>query len=333
MILKSYIVEQDIKVLEGYRATLLYGENLGIKDDVKSKLKHLNKDAEILIFFEEEILKNKNILYENVINESLFSNKKIIFILEASDKIFNEIHEAIEKDKKTKIYIFANNLDKKTKLRNLFEKDNQLAIFACYEDNDQTLIKYISKELKGYAGLTGELINFIIKNSNMNRKIIQNELIKIKNFFKDKKLNIRLLEDLMNIKNNADFEKIRDAVLIGEKNKINRLLSEIELANEESFFYLSSLNYRISKLLELHKKLQGSNNYEETVNNLKPPVFWKDRPIYIQQLKKWSLTKLEKAAYQISDTEILMKKNSHINNNVLIKNLLIAICNQISTSS
>ena len=76
MILKSYIVEKDIKILDKYQAVLLYGENDGIKDDIKSKLKILNKDAEIINFFENEIIKNRNILYENIINESLFSEKK-----------------------------------------------------------------------------------------------------------------------------------------------------------------------------------------------------------------------------------------------------------------
>jgi len=76
VILKSYIVEKDIKILDKYQAVLLYGENDGIKDDIKSKLKILNKDAEIINFFENEIIKNRNILYENIINESLFSEKK-----------------------------------------------------------------------------------------------------------------------------------------------------------------------------------------------------------------------------------------------------------------
>ena len=68
MILKSYIVEKDIKILDKYQAVLLYGENDGIKDDIKSKLKILNKDAEIINFFENEIIKNRNILYENIIS-------------------------------------------------------------------------------------------------------------------------------------------------------------------------------------------------------------------------------------------------------------------------
>ena len=184
MILKSYIVEQNLNVLNEYRAVLLYGENDGIKDDIKNKIKDINKKSEIINFFESEIVKNKNIVYEKIINESLFNEKKIIFILNATDKILDEVLECLEKNNQdVKIYIFADKLEKKSKLRTLFEKEKYLGILPCYEDNERTLINYINKELVEYKGLTGELINFIIGNSSRNRKIIQTELIKIKNNF------------------------------------------------------------------------------------------------------------------------------------------------------
>ena len=309
MILKSYIVEQNLEILNNYTATLIYGENDGIKNDITSKLKKNNKDAEIIIFFEDEILKNKNFLYENIINESLFNQKKIIFIQRASDKILNEISESLKKKiKNCKIYIFSENLEKSSKLRNLFEKNKSLAIFPCYQDNERTLINYISKELNGYKGLTGELINLIITNSNMNRKIIQNELIKIKDFFSEKNLNKEQLSEILNIKNNTTFNEVRDSALIGDKKKINKLLSEICLLNEESFFYLNNLNHRITKLLKIQRINENFNNYEQTIQNLKPLIFWKDKPIYVEQLKKWNLDKLKKAARKIGETEILMKK-------------------------
>ena len=62
MILKSYIIEKNVELLNNYQATLLYGENNGLKEDIKLKIKNLNKNAEIINFFEEEILKKKKCL-------------------------------------------------------------------------------------------------------------------------------------------------------------------------------------------------------------------------------------------------------------------------------
>jgi len=333
VILKSYIVEQQPKLLKGYKSVLLYGENEGIKNDIKSKLKDLNKGSEIIIFFESEILKNNNILYKNIINESLFNETKIIFIHSASDKIFNEISESLVKvNNNVKIYIFSDSLDKKSKLRVLFEKEKNLAVFACYVDNERTLINYINKELIGYKGVTGELLNIIIGNSGSNRKIIQNEIVKIKNFFLEKKINKNDLIEILNIKSDTRFEEIRDNALIGKKDKINKLLSTIDLQNEDSLFYLNNINYRILNLIEIQKNSKILNDYENALENFKPQIFWKDKPMYVLQLKKWSLEKLNRIAQKICQTEILMKKNSDINNEIVIKELVISLSKEASTS-
>ena len=335
MILKSYIVEQNINILENYQAALVYGENNGIKDDVKNLIREKNKDSEIIIFFEEEILKNKDILFHNIINESLFNEKKIIFIQEATDKIFDLISECLEREYKTvKIYIFSQNLEKKTKLRNLFEKNNNLAIFPCYEDNERTLIAYINKELKEIKGLSGEIVNLIMSNSNMDRRVIKNELVKIKTYFVKKKINKEEVSEILNIKNDTSFNEIRDNALNGEKNKINRLLSEVNIVSEEAFFYLNNLNYRVLKLQEIIKISDGhKNRYEQALESLKPPIFWKDRPVVMQQLMKWDLKKLNQLIVKIGEIEILMKKNSNLRNEIVIKNFIINLTNKASSTS
>jgi DNA polymerase-3 subunit delta len=335
VILKSYIVEQDVSVLENYQATLIYGQNNGIKEDIKQKIRDKNNNSEIIIFFEEELLKNKNILFQNIVNESLFNEKKIIFIYEASDKIFDQVYECLEKENKNiKINIFSHNLEKKSKLRNLFEKNTNLAIFPCYEDNERTLIAYINKELKEYKGLTGEIINLIIYNSNTDRRIIKSELVKIKYFFLNKKITKEEIFEILNIKDDTSFDKIRDSALSGDKIKINKLLSEMELLNVDAFFYLNSLNYRVMKLQEVIRISDGkSNRYEQALESLKPPIFWKDKPIIVQQLHKWNLKKLSQVAEEIGETEILMKKNSYFRCDIIIKRLLINLTSRASSIS
>ena len=334
MILKSYIIEQKISLLNEYKAVLLYGENDGIKGDIQKKLRNVNKDSEIINLFESEIIKNKNIIFNNIVNKSLFNEEKIIFIQYATDKIFNELTESLLKiNKNIKIYIFSDNLEKKSKLRNFFEKEKNLGILACYEDNDKTLTNYVRKELFRFKGLTGEMISLIITNSNSNRKIIQGEIVKIKNYFTDEQINKQHLLEILNIRSNANFDEIRDNALIGQKNKTNKLLSEIDILPEDCFFYLNNLNFRVLKLKEIQIFNKIHKDYEITLNNLKPPVFWKDKSIYLQQLKKWDLKKLDIMASKIAEAEILMKRNSQINNSVVIKDLIITLTTKASISS
>lgn len=334
MILKSYIIEKSVESLVNYNSVLLYGENDGIKDDIKKQLKLIRKDTEIINLFQEEIIKNKDCLFERVNNTSLFSEKKTIFIQEASDKILNEINEVLGKENNSiKIYIFSAVLDKKSKLRNLYEKQTGLAILPCYKDTDRTLITYVTNELKELNGVTQEIINLIISNSNGERKLIKNEINKIKSCFSNKKIKKEELEELLNIRINTNFDELRDSALLGAKDKFNKHIGQTEFLPEENYFYINNLNLRVAKLIEIQKLNKSFRNIASSLEATKPKIFWKDKPIFIQQLQKWNINKLQKILKKIYETEILMKQNTQIRNDLLIKKLLMSIYSIASSSS
>ncbi len=333
MILKSYIIEQNIATLEKYKSVLFYGENTGLKDDLKEKIKETNKKAENINLFQDEIIKNKDLLGNEIINTSLFNDQKIIFLNKINDKAFDIISKNLDNNSnKIKIYVFCDLLEKKSKLRNHFEKKIDLGIVPCYQDNERTLYNYLNQSLKGYSGLTPEIINFIIKNSHEDRKTINNEIIKIKQFFIDKKIARDDLLELLNIKQNSNFSLLRDAVLLGNKNIVNKLLSEVDFVNESSFFYLNQMSSRISRLLEIKSSDAKTNDSELSMELLKPKIFWKDKPVYNKQLQKWDSIRLNRVLEDMLKLEKLMKSNSNIRNDLLIKNFLIQLCAQAATS-
>ena len=329
MILKSYIVEQNIGLLRKNKVNLLYGENDGIKDDIKTEIKNEKGEAEIINLFQEEILKNNKVLFDHIQNLSLFSLKKIIFIHEVTDKLYEDICELTEnKLENIEVYIYAGALDKRSKLRSYFEKEKNIAIVACYQDNERTLSNYIRNKLKGLTGLTQEITNIIIYNSNLNRKSIKSEISKIKVFFGENKIEKEKVLQLLNVTLNKEFGQIRDAALLGDKIKVNRLMGEIEFTNEDIYSYLNQIAARLNNLNEIQNLNQNINNLETAVDSLSPKVFWKDKPIYINQLKNWDKKKLEETLLRIGQLELFMKKNSNIRNDVLIKDLIVGLCVQ-----
>jgi DNA polymerase-3 subunit delta len=328
VILKSYIAEKNIELFQKYQSILIYGENDGIKTDLRNILKK-NKDqkTEIINLFQEEIIKNNDSLYNHIFNNSLFSSNKIIFIHEATDKIFNLILECIDKPRsETKIFIFSGILDKKSKLRNHYDKQNNLASVACYEDNERTLINYINTLLKDIKGITPEIINLIMTNSSLDRKVISSEIEKIKTFASNNILKKIDVMKLINIKQSKDFDEIRDASLLGNKIKVNLLLDQIQFNTEDFMFYLNNMISRVSRLLEIKNTNNQNEDDEVIMENLKPKIFWKDKPIYLMQLKKWNIDKLESILNRLGRLELMIKKNSHIKSEILFKSMLISIC-------
>ena len=96
MIYKSFLVEENLKLLK-YNLVLFYGENLGLKDDFKNKIKNLNKHALIKNFDQEEILYDETKFFNELFNKSLFDDTKIFYINKANDKILELIEEIEEK--------------------------------------------------------------------------------------------------------------------------------------------------------------------------------------------------------------------------------------------
>lgn len=331
MIFKSYILDQNIELLKN-KIFLFYGENQGLKTEFKKNLKRKNKTKEIINLFQDDIVKDKNILIKEVNNKSLFQKEKVIFVNQANDKIF-DILEIIDKYiDNERIFIFSDALDKKSKLRNYFEKSKEYGITACYDDNEITIRKIVTNKLKTYNGLTPDIINLIIQNSGLNRDKVNNEIEKIKSCFLDKQIHPEKLDLLLNVKMNDDFSVLKDEALSGNKIKTNMLLSDTVFETENNIYYLNLINQRINKLYEIDRLKQKNYNIETLISNLKPPIFWKDKPKLIEQSKKWNKEKLKKALDKTYSIEVEIKSNTSIRKNLLIKNLLVDLCTSASAA-
>ena len=163
MLYKSYLIEQNFSTLKS-NITLFYGENLGLKKEFKDLIKLNNKNKEIIKFIQDQILKNENILFNEIYNVSLFEKEKIILIDNVDDRILETLKEIEDKLNDIKIYIFSEVLERRSKIRNYFEKSKKYGIVPCYQDNEIVLKKIINNKLKGYEGLTPYNVSLIFEN-------------------------------------------------------------------------------------------------------------------------------------------------------------------------
>ena len=324
MIFKSYLLEKNIDQLLNCTVFLFYGDNEGLKKVFKESLKKKSQ-TKTLLFFQEEIVKNQDLLLNEVFNKSLFNEKKTIFIEQADDKIL-KIVENFEKLEDVEIFLFASALNKKSKLRNFFEKSKIFGTSPCYEDNAITIRKIIQEKLRKFQGLTPEIIDYIIQNTGLNRYKIINEIKKIETYFNNNKIEANKLDDLLNLGSSDDFNQLKDEALNGNQNKTNKLISDTVLEDEKSIYYLNIINQRALDLLKILRGQKNIYNVEQAINDLKPPVFWKDKPNFIIQLKKWNQKKLKNILSKVFELELKIKTNSSINKNILMKNLIVDIC-------
>lgn len=330
MIFKSYLIEQNNN-LNDKNILLFYGENIGLKNDLKNKINLNSKNSEIIRFNQEEIINNEEKFINEIFNISLFEKKKIYFIENSNDKILDIFKYIEDKLKDQKIYLFAELLDKKSKLRNYFEKSNNLGVVACYSDNEKNIKKIILDKLKNFEGLSPQNINMIIDSTNLDRVKLNNELDKIIIYFTNKKINSDTLELLLDIKVNDNFNTLKDEALCGNKNRTNSLLSNTIMDADKNILYLNIINQRMNKLIET-SELTKNLSLENAINTIKPPIFWKDKPMFIIQAKKWNKNKIKKVLEKTYDLEIKIKSNPIINKDILLKKLMVDVCQLANVS-
>ena len=187
MIIKQYEISK-INTKQ-FPIILFYGLNNGAKEEEISKLIRLNKNIKPHIYEEKYILENYDIFYSDVISDSLFEEKKIFIIKRGTDKLVKIIEDIIEKNlSKIQIFINSGNLEKKSKLRNLFEKNKKLLSVPFYTENISQLYQITQNFFKklNYP-ISQSNINLIISKSNGDRGILKNELEKIELYVNDKK--------------------------------------------------------------------------------------------------------------------------------------------------
>ena len=318
MILKSFELNK-IK-LNNYKFYLFYGDNDGLKEENIKNLFEKNYKDKIHRYEEKEILDDINIFFNSVLTKSFFDNEKLIIINRATDKIKTIIEELIQKNPEDiQIILNSKNLEKKSSLRKLFEKEKSIVCIPFYEDNNQTLNSIISLFFRNKKiPISQQLINVLIERSRGDRKNLNNELEKIENFSLNKKnLNIQEIIKLTNLADNYSASELVDHSLAKNTRKTVTILGENNYSDEDNIIIIRTLLAKLKRLVKIHELVDEKNNIEQAISACKPPIFWKDKPLVTQQIRSWKKDGLEQLIYKTNEIELLVKKNS-----VLAKNIL-----------
>ena len=138
MIVKTFEIKKNIGKKKIY---LIYGENEGLKEDIISEINTNFSKESIIKYNEKEILNNINPFYDSLFSHSLFENEKLIIINEITDKFNDKIEEILQKKiSDITLILVSKNLDKRSKIRALFEKGKELVCIPVYKDDKRTLL-------------------------------------------------------------------------------------------------------------------------------------------------------------------------------------------------
>ena len=332
MIVKSYELKKT--KIDNIRFFLLHGKNSGlINETIKNDLKvRLSKN--IYNYDETEILNNPSQIRETILNKSFFENDKLIIISRATDKISKIIEEIVDLNSpETSIVLISETLEKKSKIRNLFEKNKNTICVAFYEDNNLTLNKIAFDFFKQKKiSISQQNINLIVERSSGNRINLTNELKKIENFSINKKIiSTEDLIKLTNLAENYDYTNLVNCSLAKNKKKTINILNENNFSNEDCIIILRVFLNKLKRLLKIFSNSEINRNIDSTISSFKPPIFWKEKDIVKQQINVLSYQKIQDLLTKTNNIELLVKKNPSISIN-LVNNFILEQCDEANNS-
>ncbi len=311
MIIKNFEIDKIKK--SNSNLHLIYGVNEGIKQDLINNIYLEGYEGDTFKYEEHEVLNNIDQFISNLLTKSLFGNKKIIIILRATDKLCTLINDLLDREiVETKIIIKSSSLEKKSKLRNLFEKEDQLICTPVYEDDSRALNYVIQNFLKvNNFSLSQEIKNILIERSKGDRINLKNELSKLKNLSLSKnKISVGDVNKLSNLAENYSVFELSDNYLAKNSKKVSNILNENNYSSEDCILIIRTILNKSKRLLKIRNEIDKNTNIDQAISSFKPPIFWKEKDIVKKQVQSWSTNEVKGIIFKINDLEALVKKNN-----------------------
>jgi DNA polymerase III subunit delta len=323
MIIKSFeLKNKNLKKINFY---LLYGNNKGFIDETINKSLKPILSKNVYNYDETEILKEPGKFEEDILNKSFFENEKLIIISRASDKIYQMIDDIVNKDiSDIAIILKSNVLEKKSKIRNFFEKNSNTVCVPFYEDNHQTL-SLIAQNFfkKKQINISQENINLLIERARGDRLNLNNELEKIEFFSKNKKkIEINEILKLTNLAENFSVSELVESSLVRNKKKTLTILNENNFDPDECILILRVYLSKLKRLLKIQEQIKSTNNIDNIISSYRPPIFWKEKEIVKQQIKTLNCEDIKKLIIKTNEIELQVKRRPLISLNILTNFIL-----------
>ena len=237
MIIKTFEIIK--KKFDTHNFFLIYGENEGQKNEIIQALKNKLR-GDIENYDETQILNNTEEFYAKIFNKSFFENEKIIIINRCSEKLYEVVENLKEKNiSDIKIILNANVLEKKSKLRNFFEKSKELVIVPTYKDTSITLMEIAKKFFYNYKiSISQETVNLLVNRCNGDRGHLKSELNKILIYIQDKNISLEEIFKLTNLAENFSINELVDTSLSKNSLKTSEIINESNYKNEDGIMIL-----------------------------------------------------------------------------------------------
>lgn len=295
-------------------AALFYGPDTGLgreraQDIIKQVLGEKHDPMSVLDVNESRLLQDPAMLADELSAVSLLADKRVILVRDAGDK-FTKIVEGASDLLRADVYliVLADELGSRSSLRAWFEKAANAAAVACYHDEARDIGEII-RETFSKAGIqtSGEVVQYLVSQLGNDRYVTRQELEKIMLYVgEENHLSMEAARQLTETNRDTEMDDAINALADRNLAGLDRALTGLMNEGVAPVAYLRSLSRYFQRLYAI--KLQARfSSVDAVIDSLRPPVFWKQKPLLTKHARAWDVDSIAKALQLITSAELACK--------------------------
>lgn len=312
----AFAAKPDPKI----RAVLIYGPDAGL---VRERLNIMTKavagavdDPFRTSEFSADALKDDPArLGDEAAALALTGGRRVVRIRDATDTVgdlFEKFLETAAGD--SLVIVTASDLSSRSKLRAAFEQSDKGAALPCYADNSESLDSVIRATLKS-AGLqiTPDALGWLADRLGGDRELSRRELEKLVLYMgpDTKKTGGTVTEDdvFVCIGDTAalGLDDLTYALGDGDQASMQRVFGRLTAEGTSPISILTAVARHFMRLHETRGRMAEGKSADAAAMMLRPPVFFKLKDRFQNQVKRWNETLLARSLDILMEAEMAAK--------------------------
>lgn len=301
------------------KAVLIYGPDLGMvslrsRKLAKTAIKDEASDMSMVQISYDNIKNDPQYLASILCTTSLFCSKKAILVYDSAPTINKDLTPIILSNNNDNFLIFsAGDLSASSSLRQLFEKESSLAAIPCYKEDQQTIKRLLETKLK-QAGFSfdNNALEAMSQKFMGDQMVIISELGKLITYMGDNKfISLSDVDAVITDNKEAIFDNIYNDLFSkdlksGQLN-INRALND----GTPEILIMRAIGRYLQNLYRVKKQIINGINEAVAISSLKPPLFYKQVPIFKKHLQIWTIGELSNLLHGLLKLEQECKDSTY----------------------
>ena len=325
------------------RGVLIYGPDHGLIQERSAEvLKRIlpNPDDPFAItdLAGEQIADDPALLFDEVASMNFFGGRKVIRIREHAEKASSAIIELFKNPPAGKseelgfLLIVAEELTPKSPLRVFFEANSDIVALPCYHDEGPGLASIIREELRQRRLVAStDIVAYLSDVLRGDRMLVRQEIEKLDLYAgAERSITYVMVTACIGDLAESTLDEIIDCVALGGILEADKKLRKALNQGIVPIVLLRSLSRHFQRIIQVAGQVESGTSIEQAVQQMRPPLFFKQKPIFIRQLSFWNRTeKVRRVLNLLYQAELRIKKGG-LSPELVTERTLGMICRQAS---